>query len=186
MPRTPQAAVVIAALLALGACAASTPYQAAGVADAQASGGYREAPISPDRWRVTFKGNDLTSRETVETYLLYRSAELTVERGYDWFQNVQSRTEAHTDTFIYRRPEPVFADAYWGPHWRYRRHGWYADWHSWDPWGPNPFFDTGTVTAYEAVAEIVMGHGAKPADDRTAFDARAVMQTLGPRIARPR
>ena len=30
-----------------------------------------------DRWKVSFSGNSLTDRNTVETYLLYRAAELT-------------------------------------------------------------------------------------------------------------
>ena len=30
-----------------------------------------------------------------------------------------------------------------------------------------------------------MGHGAKPAGDRRAFDARSVEQHLGPQVARP-
>ncbi len=41
-------------------------------------GGYTSAQLAPDRWQVTFSGNSLTSRETVEDYLLYRAAELTL------------------------------------------------------------------------------------------------------------
>ena len=47
-------------------------------------------------------------------------------------------------------------------------------------------FDYRQVTRYEASQEIVMGRGAKPADDRRAFDARDVTTRLGPSIIRPR
>ena len=45
--------------------------------------------------------------------------------------------------------------------------------------------DVRTVDKYEASAEIVMSRGAKPADNPRAFDARAVIENLGPRIVRP-
>ena len=77
-------------LLAVGAvlltaCATPTPYQAA-VGGAY---GYAEQPLEDNRYRVTFKGNAATSRETVENYLLLRAAELTQERGADYFRVVE-------------------------------------------------------------------------------------------------
>ncbi len=44
--------------------------------------------------------------------------------------------------------------------------------------------DVRTINKFEASAEIVMRRGAKAADDAAAFDARAVMENLGPRIVR--
>ena len=41
----------------------------------------------------------MTSRETVETYLLYRAAQLTVERGFDWFEMADRNTEKHSSTY---------------------------------------------------------------------------------------
>jgi hypothetical protein len=45
--------------------------------------------------------------------------------------------------------------------------------------------DIRTVQKFEATAEIIMHRGAKPTDDPRAFDARSVMENLGPRIQRP-
>jgi hypothetical protein len=39
--------------------------------------------------------------------------------------------------------------------------------------------------AASASAEIVLGKGPKPAGDTETFDARAVIENLGPRIQRP-
>jgi hypothetical protein len=157
---------------ALSGCETPTPYQPLATGAAQA-GGYSEIKLEDNRWRVAFQGNSLTARGTVETYLLYRAAELTVNQGYDWFEIAQRHTDKHTETYA----DPI------GPYgfgWRYRRRGF-----GWgDPfWGAD--VDVQTIEQYEASAEIVVHHGQKPADDPGAFDARQVMSNLGGKIARP-
>jgi hypothetical protein len=174
----PLATAAVIALLTLGACATPTPYQPQGAPGAMVSGGYREVRIEPDRWRVTFSGNSLTSRERVETYLLYRSAELTVQTGYDWFATAQRATSEHTRVIVSHDPHGVWGPG-WGPSWRYRDHAGWRGWRTWDPMGPDPFFDVQQIVAYEASAEIVMRHGAD------AFDARAVLASLEGKVARP-
>jgi hypothetical protein len=47
--------------------------------------GYSELPIDSNRYEVTFTGNYDTPTQTVDQCALYRSAELTVNRGYDYF-----------------------------------------------------------------------------------------------------
>jgi hypothetical protein len=151
-----------------------------------APGGYTDQRIEDNRYRVTFAGNTMTSRETVETYLLYRAAELTEARGFDWFVMADRNTERKSRTSI-DRPFSAGPYGYWGPSWRYRGRGF--GWRVWDPFWDDPFWDrqidVTTVDRYEASAEIVMGHGPKPADNRRAFDARQVLANLGPRIQTP-
>jgi hypothetical protein len=177
-----------AAILALGgglaACETATPYQALH-AGSQESGGYSDTKIEANRWRVTFRGNALTSRETVESYLLYRAAELTVSEGFDWFETVQR----HTDKQIEVTPSPGpgwYGDfGYgWRPYWRHYGVGY--GWRGWDPYWGDPFFDVSVTQKYEAAAEIVMGHGPKPADDRRALDAHEVMTNLHDHVVRPK
>ena len=182
------AALILAAGLA--ACATPTPYQP-NVPGQQTSGGYSEVRIEPNRFRVTFAGNSLTSRETVEGYLLFRAAELTLQEGYDWFHIVDRNTDRKTRTYI--DPDPFYSPwygpsfGYWRPSWRYYGRGF--GWRSWDPFFGDPFWgdrvDVRTVDKYEASAEIVMNKGAKPASDPRAFDARAVVESLRPRIKYP-
>ena len=52
-----------------------------------------------------------------------------------------------------------------------------------DPFGPS--LDIREIDRFEATAEIVVGRGSKPAGDPNAFDAREVIQNLGPRVPRP-
>jgi hypothetical protein len=172
-------------LLALAACETATPYQPQ-MRGNQVSGGYRDQQIEANRFRVTFNGNSMTSRETVETYLLYRAAELTVQNGFDWFAMADRQTERKSDTYI-DRPFGPGPWGYWGPSWRY---GGSFGWRSWDPWWGDPFWDSSidvrTVDRYEASAEIVTGRGPKTADNPRAFDARDVISRLGPTIVAPR
>src|SRR5689334_3716661 len=103
------AAAAVALILAAGlaACATPTPYQPRAPGSSGASsGGYAESRIEGDRWRVSFTGNTLTSRETVESYLLYRAAELTLQQGFDGFTIVDRATDRHTRTYV--DPDPLY------------------------------------------------------------------------------
>lgn len=188
--RSKALAAVAALALALSACATATPYQP-NVPGQTVKGGYSEIRLEPDRYRVTFSGNSLTSRETVEGSLLFRAAELTVAQGYDWFSIVDRHTDRDVRTYV--EPDPLYrpwygpAYPYWHPSWRYYGGGF--GWRTWDPYWGDPFWadrmDVRTVERFEATAEILMYKGAKPTGDARAFDARAVMENLGPRMQRP-
>ncbi len=193
--------IAAAVALALSACATATPYQPLAVRGAS-TGGFSEQALEQNRWSVSFQGNSLTDRRTVETYLLYRSAELSLAQGYDWFTIVDRATER--DTRVYADPfyndpfywSPWAGGGYWSPHWRLynpgRFGGGWSSWNRWGgwglgfgpSWGPSSL-DYREVTRYEATAEVFMGRGAKPADDPRAFDAREVTTRLGPTIVRP-
>ena len=183
-------AVMVTLAAGLAACATPTPYQP-DVPGQATSGGYSDTRLEANRYRVTFSGNSLTSRETVESYLLYRAAELTVQNGYDWFQIVDRQTDRKARTYV--EPDPLYNPwygpgyAYWRPSWRYYGAGF--GWRTWDPFFGGPFWansvDIRTVQRYEATAEIVMFKGQKPANDVGAFDARQVIANLGPKIRYP-
>jgi hypothetical protein len=170
---------VLAAALSLSACATPTPYEQA--SKATSGQGYADQRIENDRWRVSFSGNSVTSRQTVESYMLYRAAELTVQSGYDWFETVGRSTERNTSYLGTGDPWMGPYGPYWHPYWRYYRGG---AWGAWGPgWGSD--WDVTQITQYEASTEIVMHHGPKPADNPRAFDAREVMANLGPHVVRP-
>ena len=181
-------ALVMAA--GLSACSTATPYQPDRPGQS-VSGGYSEIKLAPDRYRVTFEGNRLTSRETVEGYLLYRAAELTLVDGYDGFsiieRNVERRTETYYDPDPFYRPWYGPSYAYWRPYWRYyhRPYGW----RSWDPYRDGPFWDQGlsvrTDERYEVTAEILLHRGPVPPGDPRIFSAQGIIYSLGPRIKRP-
>ncbi|MGN6376686.1 MAG: CC0125/CC1285 family lipoprotein [Sphingomonas sp.] len=183
--RAPLLAALAATTLMLAGCETATTYHPA-TGHGFGREGYSEQRIESNRFQITFSGNGVTSRDTVERYLLYRAAELTVQNGYDYFTLVDRNTERKSRTYVNEpfRPGPW---GYWGVSWRYHRPGF--GWGFYDPfWGPGPFdrdIDISTIDRYEAHAEIVMGRGAPPAGDVHTFDARQVMQNLGPTIRMP-
>ena len=174
--------LVVAVLAFVASCSsAATPYQ-----PSVSPGGYgfSETPIEQNRVRLSFRGNSLTGRETVETYLLLRAAETTIERGFDHFVVANRATDA--DVQRYREAEPfypAFRPVYYYFHPRY---GWRP---YYDPFYRTGFWDSPArvreITRYEAVAEIAMFRGAKPADNPNAFDARDVVSNLRGRVAAP-
>jgi hypothetical protein len=182
MKRLIIAATAVAAL-ALSACETATPYQPLRPGST-VSGGYSDRQIESNRWQISFAGNSLTDRRTVETYLLYRASELTLAQGYDWFETVRRNTDTQTSVVA----DPAYG-GWWGPSWRVYggRYGGWSRWGYWGGWGGGPWgpADYSTITRFEANAEIVMGRGAKPENDPRAFDARAVTTRLGPSIVRP-
>ncbi len=182
-------ALIAAAALGLSACVTATPYQAV-VPGKSSLGGFTELKVEPNRYRVTFKGNSLTSRETVEGYLLFRAAELTVQNGYDWFALAQRDTDKTTTTSV--DPEPFGRSWYggfggWRPYWRFYGSGY--GWGGLDPfWGGRLWsdrVDVRTIEKFEASAEVVMARGAKPEGDVSAFDARAVIENLKSKVQYP-
>ena len=188
MRRTATAlAAGLALSLGLAACETATPYQPLAASNA-VSGGFTDQKLDEDHFRVTFAGNSLTSRETVETYLLYRAAELTVDKGFDWFEMAQRQTDRDTHAYVDSFYGPGYAWGYWRPYWRF--HGARWGWRGWDPFWGDPFwgdsYDVTTVDRFDAMAEIVVRHGPKPHDDPRAFDARQVIDNLGPKIVRPK
>jgi hypothetical protein len=177
------AAVVAALGCGLASCETATPYQPAppgGGGVHTGAYGYSDYKVDAARWRVTFAGNSLTSRETVEKYLLLRAAELTLEQGFDWFEPTDRHTERSTS---YYGNDPYWSTWGWGwhPYWGF---GGRWGWRSWGPWGPGPDFDIQQINRYEATAEIVMGHNPVPAGQRV-YNAHEVVANLGPTVARP-
>ena len=74
-----RASALLSGLVLLGmlaGCAQPTPYQ-----PATEGYGHSEQQIEDNRYRVSFAGNDLTPADTVQNYLLYRAAELTLGKG---------------------------------------------------------------------------------------------------------
>jgi hypothetical protein len=189
LKRSAAIAGLAAAALALSSCATPTPYQPA-TGSGQYRTGYWDEQIDSNRYRVTFAGNSLTSRETVERYLLYRAAELTVQNGFDNFVLVTRDTDTKTDTYRTGGSNWGGGGFYggWRPYWR-----WYRPrfgWRSWDPFYDDPFWDRDdwdirTVQRFDAAAEIVVGKGPRPDDNLRAFDAHEVLKRLGPSIQMP-
>ena len=70
--------ILIVAIFIISGCA--TKYGKQGL-----RGGFSEMKLSSNAYQVTFHGNGLTSSQTVEMYMMRRSAELTLVNGFKYF-----------------------------------------------------------------------------------------------------
>lgn len=165
----PRCFIAVLTLFSLVACAGGGP-TAYAPATADSPFGYAEQAIAPDRFRVRFSGNSVTSRDQVQNFLLVRAAELTVERGGDYFIITEQDVERDTRFIGDLDPDPLFIERS----------------------GRNRIVSGGIGTTtllpinrYDAYASILIRQGPPPQDDANAYDARAVLQTLGSTVQRP-
>jgi hypothetical protein len=161
MPRPAAAALVAVLGLLLAACAGGpTPYQ-----QAQDGYGYSDQRVEENRYRVSFAGNSATTRQTVEDYLLYRGAELTVQTGHDWFEVVDRNTVQDYSGFG-GSPQVGLGMGSSGD------------------FGVGLSFPVfgGGAGRYTADMDILVHDGEKPQQDPNAYDAFAVISRLQPKI----
>lgn len=151
--------ITLALGLALAACAAPTPYGPVGKPYVgHVAKGYADEQVAADRYRVSFTGNWVTSLATVEDYVYYRAAQVTLQSGHDYFRVVERELE-------HRVIHNAMADFFPG-------------------YG---FGLTGYIVVYPGhtfavAATIEVAHGQAPADEANVFDARRVLRDLAPRI----
>src|SRR5215510_5251483 len=83
---------LVAMLIPLAGCATAYRYE-------NITGGYTDFRLADTTYRVRFKGNNYTSRDKVELFLLYRCAELTDRLGYNHFVLIDEDTLDISDPF---------------------------------------------------------------------------------------
>jgi hypothetical protein len=158
------ASVGMLALLVVGCAGKPTPYQ-----PTTNGYGFSQQQIEGDRYRVTFAGNGETSLDTVRNYMLYRSAEVTLESGHDYFIVVDQNTES-TTSYRGTGTSPFgFGTGYRG--------------------GGGIGVGISSFSAYPddsftSWADIVVGKGPKPEGDLNAYTARDVLSRIGPNVVR--
>ena len=86
--------IALSAACLIAGC--TTAYQPDGV-----SGGYSDKLLAANTAQVTFRGNRMTTPDTIHSYLLRRCAEVTQQDGFNYFVLVHEEdpTEATTDSF---------------------------------------------------------------------------------------
>ncbi len=158
------------AVLLLAACATPpTPYEAVGEVSRY---GYSDEQIDAQTWRVRFAGNSATDRGQVEDYLLYRAAEIAVAARADGFvvlkEDIEKDVAYHGSTHY---PGGAF------------RFGHFRS-------GSHIGVGFGTtslqpVKRYTGHATVRMFRQLAPEGLGPAYDARAILRVLGPKIVRP-
>jgi hypothetical protein len=171
MSKALTAAIATISLVLVGCAAPPTPYQPA--AD-PASYGYSDEQIDAQTWRVAFAGNSVTARGTVEDYLLYRAAEITLAVEADGFVVLKEDIEKNV-TYDGAGGYPFGGHVYRGyGHRHYTGFGL--------GYGAGTFRPTNSYTGH---ATIRVFRQVAPEGLGAAYDAAAILRVLGPKIVRP-
>jgi hypothetical protein len=165
MHRNGRMAGTIALLLGLAACTTPTPSQPA----PNGIGGYTVTQIENDRFRLSFNGNSITPRQTVDNDLTYLAARVTLLHGGDWFLMSHDASDKSTAYPTFLSPGI------------YQGNGL-----------TSPLYVPATVQtdfanpqeSWTSTATILVRQGAKPANNPDAYDARNVEAHLTPLIRR--
>lgn len=162
------------ALALLAGCASPAAYAPR---EAGQSTGYTDQELTPTRYRITFTGNSVTSRETVENYLLLRAAEVAQAAGYRFFMFDSRDTRAMTRYSA--MPEPGPGWGWWGGpgYWRFRP--------AWGYGAFGPDVDIITTTRYQAYAEIVLLTPEQASHEDRAINAQEIIAHLRPTVTAP-
>ncbi|WP_292054597.1 MULTISPECIES: CC0125/CC1285 family lipoprotein [unclassified Brevundimonas] len=163
--KTLTASVLAVSALALTACASLAPYGPQMAARGQ---GYAEQQIESNRFRVTYSG--VGAAGPVADRALYRAAELTTQRGYDWFEVTQRWIDGRPDSAGGVRPN-VSIGAGGG------RYGGFST----SGVGVGVGLNLNGPSPTSTTLEIIMGRGAKP-EHPEAYSARGVMESIGHRL----
>jgi hypothetical protein len=142
-----------AASFATACASTATPYQPAG----KNGFGFTEAEIENNRTRLTFSGNSSTELQTVKKYVLFRAAELTLQRGYDYFFIVDRGVDTTQEYRVSGSVRPRL--------------------------GGGTLEQSGA--SYQQIADVTMFKGVKPTIFPNAYDAREVKANLESSIERP-
>lgn len=170
-------AILLAALLT--ACATQTKYMPA---EKRGAYGYTDTQLTENRYRITFTGNSLTPKETVQDFMLLRAAEVTLENGYDWFKPVTRETERKSrdggsssvgvgvghSPRVYRRCGLLSCDSVT----------------TYDTNVSGAVSSGGTRDSYSSSMEITLGKDPMP-EDMEAYDAKELTATLRRWMATP-
>ncbi len=92
-------------IILLSACA--TSYQSNGL-----TGGFEDTELSPGYYRITFRGNGVTSREKVNEFALLRASDLMLSRGCKSFQVLNGKDTVNTSYVDLPRTTSTNANVY--------------------------------------------------------------------------
>lgn len=166
-----QVMTMAAVLMLLAACASQPAYRAAD----EEGYGYSERQLTEDQFRIHFRGRGDDTGRAMD-YAMLRASELTLEKGFDWF-DVASR-----DTLVDREQVPVATTSAVGVSYatvqdcglltctKYYR--------------PVPQYHTSVNmgdqrSEVEVIMEVRMGKGVRPSD-QNSYDARELYSRSKP------
>lgn len=155
----------------LAACASQPAYR---VAD-EGGYGYTDRQLTEDQYRIHFRGRGDDTGRAMD-YAMLRASELTLEKGFDWF-DIASR-----DTLVDREQAPVTTGTTMGVSYATVQDCGLLSCTTY--YRPVPQYHTSVSmgnprSEVEVIMEVRMGKGVRPSD-QNSYDARELYSRLKP------
>ena len=164
--------IAFLAVMVMAGCASQPDYRQA----SNGGFGYTESKLSETQYRVHFKGRGSDKSKAMD-YAMYRSAELTLLKGYDWFVVTDRETMVDKER-VQTSPQVGFSQ-------RYARVTECGVITCRTSYHPTTQFESGIFVGgsqkseIESILNIEMGNGTRPTS-ATSFDAREISNNLKP------
>lgn len=158
--------LILTLSLLLAACA--TPYGKYGIA-----GGYTDTQIDENTFSVRVEANGFTSQETASRHAMYRAAELSAEKGFDYFV-ILGGGNGSTSGAIVMPSTATSRTTVTG----YGNTAVARTTTTYSPTVAMPMVFPNSGLTFKAFK------GPKPEDNPNAYDANSVMKYVGPQIGK--
>ena len=132
--------------------------------------GYDDMPIDRTTYQITYRGDGTLTSAMVDRYALYRCAELTNEKGFDYFVVLDAASEAGAITSAPTHHTEIEHDI--------------------DPQSGQfvpvavTTTETTSIQTHTVTKTIRLFKGKRPDDKANAFDAKSMLKVMGPTIQR--
>jgi hypothetical protein len=144
--------------------------------------GYSDMPLDSTTYQVTYAGDQTVPADLVDRYALYRCAELTTSKGFNYFVILDKDADANTTTTSTTTPGA-------------ETHNTTIE-HDIDPQtgksipvavtttNQDYMTTTSSSTTHTVMKTIRMFKGERPGDNANAYDAKSMVSVMGPTISR--
>ncbi len=134
--------------------------------------GYIDRKLDEDRYQVSYTANAMTSRQKVKHYLLYRAAEITLDSGNKKFVVLEQHPGRGRLEGVKYRDESK-------PYEFEHHHLWFEDQNVSQEYSTTTYKP---LSQYTATATFQSFSGEEPPEDGKVFDARELIELLGPSV----
>ena len=164
--------LILGTVIGVIGCAGPTQYR-----PSENGSGYSDRQIGENRYWVSYTANSFTRYRTLKQYLLYRSAQITLESGHKKFVVIdKDSATANFPDYVDERSKS------------YRHHD-FEHHHLW--FGDRIFSDefsalnSRSLTRNAAAIMILVFTGTEPPLKGKVYEAREVIELLGPSVIHP-
>lgn len=141
-------------------------------------GKFEQYQLNKATFRISFKGDPDMAQSTAEEIALLKAAKATIDAGYQYFHVLdEAKPQRPRRTVVYPDyPYGAYGPYGYGGFGRWSRYG-YGGY----GWPADPFYGATVYNLDPVEVSYTIVCSTTPSDQRDEFDARIILQSLGPK-----